>query len=416
MAYAWLANAYSQLSQPSLALEYASKAYQLRDRINEREKLGIAAAYFQATGEVAEEAQVYELLIADYPRDDVPHGSLAANYANLGQYDKALAECLQAFRLAPDNVLSFANLGGAYLNLNRLDEAKATLDQSLARKIDGEFLRGNLYLLAFLRGDTAQMEQQVAWAAGKPGDEDVLLSTQSDTEAYYGRLGKARDFSRQAVGSALRAHSRESAALWQVNAALREAELSNLVSARQGVTAALRLSAGRDVKVVSALTLARTGDLPRAKALAGELEKNYPLNTLLKLYWLPTINAAIYLTKGNSLQAIEDLKVAAPYELGQAGTFISYLYPIYVRGQAYLLAHNGTAAAAEFQKLLDRKSIVQNFVTGSLAHLEIGRAYAMAGETTRARTAYEDFFTLWKDADPDIPILRQAKREYTTLR
>jgi eukaryotic-like serine/threonine-protein kinase len=180
--------------------------------------------------------------------------------------------------------------------------------------------------------------------------------------------------------------------------------------ARQGVTAALARSPGRDVKVVAALTLARIGDVPRAKALVGELEKNYPLNTMLKLYYLPTINAAIELNTGNSSQAIVDLEAAAPYELGQAG-FINYLYPAYVRGQAYLL-HNGTAAAAEFQKLLDHRGIVGNFVTGSLAHLQIGRAYAMAGDSAKAKAAYQDFLTLWKDADPDIPILKQAKAEY----
>jgi hypothetical protein len=224
------------------------------------------------------------------------------------------------------------------------------------------------------------MEQQVAWGAGKPGDEDLLLSMQSDTDAYYGRMSKARDFSRRAVDSAVRADSKETAGSWQVNAALREAELGNAAAAKQGVAAALALSPGRDVKMAAALTLARIGEVQRARALAGELEKSYPTNTLLKLYWLPTINAAIEISKGNSSQAIADLEPAAPYELGQAGTSINYLYPAYVRGQAYLLAHNGIAAAAEFQKLLDHRGIVLNFVTGSLAHLQIGRAYAMQGE------------------------------------
>ena len=259
------------------------------------------------------------------------------------------------------------------------------------------------------------MEQQVSWGAGKPGDEDPLLSAQSDTEAYYGKLTKARDFSRRAVDSAIRADSKETAASWQVTAALREAEFGNAALARQGVAAALALSRGRHVKLLAALTLARIGDVPRAKALAEELEKSYPTNTLLKLYWLPTIHAAIELNKGDSSQPLEYLEATAPYELGAAGTFINCLYPAYVRGQAYLLANNGTAATAEFQKLVDHRGIVGNFVTGSLAHVQIGRAYVMAGDTAKAKAAYQDFFSLWKDADPDIPILKQARAEYAKL-
>ncbi len=306
------------------------------------------------------------------------------------------------------------NLAQIYLFLNRLDEAKTTFDQALAGELDGGSLRLYMYYLAFLRGDSAQMEQQAAWGAGKPGDEDRLLSAQSDTEAYYGRRSKAQDFSRRAVDSAVRADSKETAALWQANAALREAEWGDTALARQGVTAALALSPGRDVKVAAALALARIGDAPRATALVAELEKSYAANILLKLYWLPTISAAIELNKGNSSQALVYLEAAAPYEL-QAGTFINYLYPAYVRGQAYLLTHNGTAAAAEFQKLVDHRGIVGNFVTGALLHLQLGRAYAMAGDTAKAKTAYQDFFTLWKDADPDIPVLKEARAEYAKL-
>jgi eukaryotic-like serine/threonine-protein kinase len=415
MAYASLSGAYGDLGQPSLALEYATKAYQLRDRVSEREKLDISAGYFSATGEVEKAAQTYELWEANYPHDaNYTTVGLGNAYVNMGQWDKALAKYQEGMRLAP-NGISYTNLGGAYLCLNRLEEAKSTFGEALAHKLDGGLLRGEIYLLAFLQGDTAQMEQQVAWGAGKPGDEDLLLSTQSDTEAYYGRMSRARDFSRRAVDSAVRADSKETAAFWQVNAALREAELGNAATAKQGVAAALALSPGRDVKLAAALTLARIGDAPRTKALAEELEKDYPTNTMLKLYWLPTINAAAEISKGNSSQALVDLEAAAPYELGEAGTSINYLYPAYVRGQAYLLAHNGAAAAAEFQKLLDHRGIVQNFVTGSLAPLQLGRAYAMSGDTVRAKTAYQDFLALWKDADPDIPILKQAKAEYAKL-
>jgi tetratricopeptide (TPR) repeat protein len=415
MAYAELAVKYHNLNQPSLELEYASKAYQLRDRVSEGERLLISTFYFSATGELEKETQTYELWTADYPRDPVAHGNLGANYVYMGQYDKALAEQQEMLRLTPDDVVSYGDLGLTYLFLNRLDEAKACFDQAFARKLDSGSLREFIYLLGFLRGDADQMEQQVAWGAGKPGVEDALLSIQSDTEAYYGRLSKARDFSRRAVDSAVRADSKEIAASWQVNAALREAELGNPASARQGVAAALALSPGRDVKVVAALTLARSGNVVRAKVLAEDLERNYPTHTLLKLCWLPTINAAIELSKGNSTQAVELLEAAAPYELG-ATSSVNYLYPAYVRGQAYLLAHNPSAAAAEFQKMLDHRGIVANFVTGSLAHLQIGHAYAMAGDTAKAKAAYQDFLTLWKDADPDIPILKEAKAEYAKLK
>ena len=414
-AYADLANSYANLNQPSLAREYVTKAYYLRDRVTEKEKLDISAIYFGATGEVDKEVQAYAMWIAEYPRMDSPYLNLGNAYNRMGQYDKALVEQLEALRLEPDSVQIYVSLGATYLYLNRLEDAKATFDQAFARKLDGGALRGNIYLLAFLRGDTAQMQTQGAWAAGKPGDEDLLLSMQSDTEAFYGRLRKARDFSRRATDSAVRADSKETAALWQVNAALREAELGSPASARQRVMAALALSSGRDVKVVSALTLARIGDAPRAKALAEELEKNYPLSTLLKLYWLPTINAAIALSKGNCSQALVDLEATAPYELAVTETSINYLYPAYVRGQAYLGAQKGAAAAAEFQKLLDHSGIVENFVTGSLAHLQIGRAYAIAGDSIKAKVAYEDFLTLWKDADPDIPILKGAKAEYAKM-
>jgi eukaryotic-like serine/threonine-protein kinase len=415
MAYVALAAVYDNLEQPSLELEYATKAYQLRDRVTEREKLWIGLRYFLATGELDKEVETLELWTANYPRDFAPHTYLGQSFSYKGQYDKALAQYQEALRLAPDNVVEYENLGLVYVDLNRLDEARATFDQALAHKLDGGELRQFIYDPAFLRGDAAQMQEQVAWGAGKPGDEDALLSEQSDTEAYYGRMSKARDYTRRAVDSAVRADSKETAALWQVNAALREAELGNAGAARQGVAAALALSPGRDVKVVAALTLARAADASRAKLLAEELEKTYPSNTFMKLYWLPTIKAAIDVGKDNSSQALVDLEPAVPYELGLAGVFINYLYPAYVRGQAYLLVHNGTAAAAEFQKLLDHRGIVLNFVTGSLAHLQIGRAYAMTGDTAKAKVAYQDFLTLWKDADPDIPILKQANAEYARL-
>ena len=417
MAYGALAVVYRNQQEPSLALEYATKAYQLRDRVTERERLRITSDYFLATGEVGREAQTYEVWLSSYPHDPVPISGLASTYMDTGHYDKALPECQEALQLAPTHYGSYANLGIVYLALNRLDDAKATFEQAFAHKLDGDELRQNLYYLDFVLGDVTGMAEQVAWGAGKPGVEDFLLSMQSDTEAYYGRLGKARDFSRKAVDSAVRANSKETAALWRVDSALREAELGNTASAREEVTAALALSQGRDVKTAAALALARIGDSLRAKGLAEELEKNYPNNAGLKLFWLPTINAAIEVRRNNSSRALIELEAAAPYELGFQGPMQTSgtLYPAYVRGQTYLLAHNGTGAAVEFEKLLDHRGIIQNALIGALAHVQLGRAYAMAGDSDKAKAAYEDFLTLWKDADPDIPILKQAKAEYAKL-
>ena len=414
MAYAELATSYANLFQPSLAIQNATKAYELRDRASEREKLRIAATYFRITGQMERAAEAYQLWIASYPRDLVPYVRLSVTYADMGQYEMARSEYLEALRFAPNEGHLYANLGEMYIALNRLDDAKSTFDDAIARKLDDEDMHEYIYLLAFLGRDHTQMEQQLAWAAGRPGVEDELLSTQSDTEAYYGRVRSAREFSQRAVDSALRANSKEAAAYWQVNCALREAELGNLAQAREGVAAALAWSQGEQVKIVAALTLARIGD-PKAEMIAKQLKQEYPANSLLKVYWLPTIAASLALRRGNVAEAIAQLKVAEPYESGVAGTFINYLYPAYIRGQAYLMAHDGNAAAAEFQKLPDHTGIVTNFVTGSLAHLQIARAYVAAGNRDAAKTAYEDFLALWKNADPDIPLLKEARSEYAKL-
>jgi serine/threonine protein kinase/Tfp pilus assembly protein PilF len=417
VAYAVLGLSYANLNQPSLSAVNLKKAYEMRERVSEKERLRISADYYAfVTGELEKEAQTYQLWIQSYPRDDIPHGNLGANFTALGQHEKALAETQEALHLESNSVTSYGNLGQISLALNRPDDAKAMFEQALARKLDSGGLRLWMYNLAFVRGDSAQMAQQLAWGAGKPGAEDPLLATQSDTEGYYGRLTKARDYSRRAVDSAVRADSKETAALWQVDAAVREAEFGNVAAAKQDVGAALALAPGRDVKVLSALALARAGDIGRAKVMVEQLEKSDPLNTVLKLYWLPTLKAAIELHGGNSAQALLFLEAAAPYELGeppplQEGT----LYPAYLRGEAYLAAHNGTAAAAEFQKFIDHRGIIINFPLGALAHLGIARAYALSGDTAKAKAAYLDFLTLWKDADPDIPILKEAKAEYAKL-
>ena len=417
VAYAVLGLSYANLNQPSLSAENLKKAYEMRERVSEKERLRISADYYAfVTGELEKEAQTYQLWIQSYPRDDIPHDNLGANFVALGQYEKAMAETQEALRLESNSVASYGNLGQIFLALNRPDNAKAMFEQALARKLDSGGIRLWMYYLAFLRGDSAQMAQQLAWGAGKPGAEDPLLATQSDTEGYYGRLTKARDYSRRAADSAVRADSKETAALWRVEAAVREAEFGNVAAAKQDVGAALVLAPGRDVKVLSALALARSGDIVRAKVMVEQLEKSDPLNTVLKLYWLPTLKAAIELHGGNSAQAPLFLEAAAPYELGEPPPVqLGTMYPAYLRGEAYLAAHNGTAAAAEFQKFLDHRGIVINFPLGALAHLGLARAYALSGDTAKAKAAYKDFLTLWKDADPDIPILKEAKAEYAKL-
>ncbi len=415
-AYAALGVAHANLGQPSLAAESIEKAYALRDKVSEREKYRITSLYYgYVTGELAQASQVFELWAKSYPLDSVPPVSLGDLYTQLGQYEKAVTQAQEGVRLQP-SIVGYTNLSEDYLAQGRLDDARKTIEQAQANNLDGDFLHQEIYYLSFLKGDVAEMERQVAWAAGKPGTEDLLLSIQSDTEAYYGRLVKARDFSRRAVDAAARADAKEAAALWQINAAMREAEFGNGAAAKQDVASALTLAPGRDVKLLAALTLARTGETARAKAIVEELEKNYPSQTVLKVYWLPTIKGALELNANNSTQSLVFLEAAAPYELGQPAQLqLGTIYPAYIRGQAQLMAHNSAAAASEFQKFLDHRGIVLNFPLGALAHLGLARACALSGDTAKARAAYQEFFTLWKDADPDIPILKEAKAEYAKL-
>jgi predicted Zn-dependent protease len=287
----------------------------------------------------------------------------------------------------------------------------------VANHLDDPYLHLNMYYLAFLQWDGAAMQQQVSWAMGKPGTEDLLLSTQSDTEAYHGRLAKARDSSQRASDSAKSNGAKETAAIWEVNQALREAEFGDAAQARQFATAAVALAPGRDVQLLAALALARAGDAVSAQKLTDKLNSDYPLSSVLQRYWLPAIQGDIELAHGNAAKAIDVLRAASAYELGappqfQPGT----LYPVYVRGLAYLRAGNGPSAAEEFQRIIDHRGIVLNFPLGALAHVGLARAYILTGDTPKAKAAYQDFFALWKDADPDIPILKEAKAEYDKLK
>jgi eukaryotic-like serine/threonine-protein kinase len=420
MAYARLGISYSTLGQPALASENIQRAYSLRERVSERERLTISAYYFSyVTGELEKGNQNYELWIRAYPWDDVPHNNLAVNYSYQGQYDKAVAEAAESVRVNPEeSTLSRANLVVFYCLTNRLEEAKLAYQQAVARKAEHRDLHDARFAVAFLEGDTAEMDRQLDWAAGKPGMEDVLLSHQADVEAFAGHLVKAREFSRRAVESAQHADDAEEAANRQMNAALREVEFGNGAQVSSEAASALARSSTTSVRVLAALALSRAGDSDRALKIADDLQKENPLDTMINGYWLPTIRAAVEINRKNPEKAIQILEATTPYELGNPVPTLAFgatLYPVYLRGQAYLLLRQGSAAAAEFQKYVDHRSVVNSYPLGALARLGLARAYTMQGDTVKARAAYQDFLTLWKDADPDIPILKEAKAEHVKL-
>jgi len=409
----------ADLTEPGLAAENLRKAYELRDRVSEWEKLRINGAYDSfVTGELEKAAQDYDLYAQAYPRDGFPHLAGGLMHEYMGQYERAAAETSEAIRLSPRNADDYSNLMEDYMALNRLDEAKAVYHQAIDRKLDGAYLHDDMYVMAFLEDNAEEMKRQAALTVGQPGAEDVLLSAQSDTEAFYGHVGRAREFARRAVDSARHADLKETAAQWQLYSALEEAEFGNSERARREVKEGLDIASTRDAQILAALTLARAGDTARAQALAEELEKQFPLNTSLNGYWLPAIRAYLDIQRGTAAEALKVLEPASRYELGffppQSGPG-GLLYPAYVRGQAYLLLHQGKEAASEFQKLLDHRTMLGNSPLASLARLNLGRAYTLQGDSAKARAAYQDFFALWKDADPDIPVLKQAKSEYAKL-
>jgi DNA-binding winged helix-turn-helix (wHTH) protein/tetratricopeptide (TPR) repeat protein len=420
LAYARLGGTYIALGEPAQAAENIQKAFELRERVSERERFNITALfYIGVTGELEKANQTCELWARAYPRDELPHLLMGLNDEYLGRYEKAISEDLESIRLNPDVAVSYSNLMEVYEPLNRLEEAKATYRQALERRLDGPYLHTDMYVVAFLENDAAEMQRQIDLATSMPGAEDWLLSQQSDTWAFSGRLAKAREFSRRAVESAHRNDLQEVAAIWQLNAAVREVEFGNSVQAREAVEQGLRLAETRDSQVIAALVLARAGDAARAQALADSLEKRFPQNTELNGYWLPSIRAAIQLDRGNPAEALKTLEPAASYELAYPRPQLeggSLIYPAYLRGQAYLLLHRGSEAAGEFQKFIDQRAAVVNCPLGALAHLWLGRAHAVEGNAVVARASYQRFFTLWKDADPDIPILRTAKSEFAKLK
>jgi eukaryotic-like serine/threonine-protein kinase len=415
VAYAALAAGYYNLGEPGLAANNLTKAYELRDRVSERDNFDISCQYYRfVTGDLNKAAEAYKQWAQTYVRDSRPRNNLSVLYRQLGQFDKSLAEASEAVQVEPSSEVNYANLFKAYLALNRLDEARATVEQAQVKKLDSPPLRLDLSALAFLQYNAADMAHEVAWGMGKPGVEDEIISFEADSAAYVGKLARANTLTQRAMASPRSAEERDTAARHDTETALREVLFGNAAEARKAAAMALRFSAERDVEAAGAIALALAGDTLEAQRLSGDLTKRFPEDTLVQFNYLPTIHASISLVQNAAAKAIEQLQLASPYELGTLPAELS-LMPVYVRAQSYLAAHEGRAAAAEFQKILDHRGVVVTGAIGALAHLGLGRAYALEGDNARARTAYQDFFTLWKDADPDIPVLREAKSESSKL-
>jgi DNA-binding winged helix-turn-helix (wHTH) protein/tetratricopeptide (TPR) repeat protein len=416
MAYWQMSVPYTIIGESALAAESARKAFELRAGLSEREKIYIEVNYYYSIGDLTKARRSAEVGAQTYPRD-LFCSNLGSFSSVLGQYETGLKDHLQALRLVPNDPIAYRNVAFAYLLLNRVEEAEATGKEAHAKGLDSR-LAPVLYGIAFYRNDASEMARQAASPTGKADDGELLLAMQADTAAYFGHLREAREFSRQAADSAGRAGEKETAAGYYAVSALREALVGNADRAREQATLAKGRASGRDMDYGLALALAYTGEARRAQVLADDFGKRFPEDTVVQSNYLPTLRARIALLRSNPQQALDSLQAAAPYELGlPALSFYNWpnLYPVYVRGEAYLAAGKGGEAAAEFQKILDHRGIVLNEPIGALAHLQLGRAYAMQGDTAKARAAYNDFLTLWKDADTDIPILRQAKAEYTKL-
>ncbi len=417
-AYAAVGWDYDSMGQTGRAKEYFTKAFQLRDHASDRERLAITADYyFNVTGELDKTAQSVQETIQSYPSSG-PYLLLGSVYENQGLFEKAIESYRQYLRFYPDDSAPYGNLLNSLLALQRFDEALHIAREAQARKLDDLPLHDAVYAIAFLRTDTRAMTEQQRWFAGKP-EENVGLSLASDSEAYVGHLAEARELTKRSVDSAIRADSKETGAMWQEIAAQREAVFGNTSQGKQEAAQGLKLYPdSQGVEAEAALAFALAGDVGQAESLAQELNERFPLDTQMQSLWLPAVRAQLALNRKNPGRALADLEgTAPPNELGSISFVanISCLYPTYIRGEAYLAARQGTQAAAEFQKVLDHSGIVWNCWTGSLARLGLGRAYNLEGETAKAHACYQDFFRLWKDADPDIPILKQAKAEYAKL-
>ena len=415
MAYVSLGISYSNLGELALGRDNLQKGYALANRVSERERLYINSVYYNfASGELDKAKQAYQVWIQMYPRDSVA-------YADLGFVDGSLGDCAGLVEATRQSVvlnprpLGYGNLIGGYLCLNRVDEAQRAYNEAMEHGIDHYLVRQQHYILAFVQNDTATMKREVEWSAGKPGVEDLFLAMEADTVAYYGRLREADQLSQRAAESAQRNQEAETAAGWMASAAFRQALYGNSEPARRMAAAAVALSHGHDVDAVAGFALASAGDSNGAEALINQLNREFPLDTIVQDNYLPEIRAEIALQRGDPAKAVDLLQAAAPYEMGQSFLPVLNLLPIYERGRAFLQAQDGSAAAREFQKIVDHPGYILNSPLGLLAKLGLARAHALADEKDKSRTAYQDFLAIWRNADPDVRVLREAKAEYAKL-
>jgi eukaryotic-like serine/threonine-protein kinase len=411
VAYARLAQSYANTGQSALAKENMTQAFQRRERASELEKLYISTHYYEiVTGELDKSIEAYQLWKRTYPRDSIPTNNLAIDFAWTGKFDQALVEAQETIRLDPNSAFSYGVLGGAYMGLDRFAEAKAIRQKEVSLKLDAVGEHVDLYLLAFLEGDKTAMQHEADWAKGRP-DEFAMLETIAEATAASGRLQQAREIYRQAVDSAQRAKLPEDAAGIMGHQARTEAEVGNATQARELVRTALATDRSRPTLDFAGYALATAGDLAPAAAITDELTKRFPTDTLVNDVAVPSIRATVEVGRGNPGKAIELLQTATPFEFGWPARVI----PSYARGQAYLQLRQGKEAAEQFQNILSHRGICGTLVTCSLAHLGLGRARALSGDNAGARAAYQDFLALWKDADPDVPVLKEAKAEYAKL-
>jgi Tfp pilus assembly protein PilF len=411
MAYMYLGFMYGNIGEDRQAAANLTKAFELREHVSERERFMIEGAYYNnAAGDLDKARQALELVIQSYPRFWVPHDNLAGLWSTLGQWEKVASEYKEAIRLNPAAGIDYGGLVVANLSLNRLQDAEVTIKQAKAKGLETVLQGGPLYIVAFYKNDQQELAHQVALATGKPGVEDSLWGMDADTAAYYGRLANANELIVRAATSATRIEGDEAAANYYSTLALREALSGNVQAARQHAALALKHPGYRRGRYILACALAYAGENAQAETLTRELARDFPQDTIVQFASLPTLRAKLALNRRKSAEAIEILKPALPYELGEWA-----LYPAYVRGEAYLAAHQGREAVLEFQKILDHHGLVLNDTIGALAHLQIGRAYELEGDRAKAKVSYQDFLTLWKDADTDVPILKQAKAEYAKL-
>jgi eukaryotic-like serine/threonine-protein kinase len=412
VAYARIGRGYGNLGENALAIENTKQAFERRDRCSELEKLYIESHYYSiVTGEIDKELEALELWRRTYPRDSIPPNNLAVDYEAMGKFEQALPEAQEAMRLAPDSSFSYNALSVAYLGLNRLAEGKAIREEEARKKIDSALDHSELYMYAFLDGDAAGMQNQVEWAKGRLGEYDLVQAV-ADAAASSGKMGAARASYQRAVDLERQGKVEEIAAMTLAREATFEAEMGNSKAAHDDATTALSYSRGRGALVFAGRALALTGEAREAEAIAQELVRQSPTDTFVNAVAVPEIRAAVAMNQGNPGKAIELLQAATPYEFGTTTAVRSN----YLRGLAYLKLHQSKEAAAEFQKILDHPGVcIFSLPTCRLARLQLGRARVEAGDAGGARTAYQDFFALWKDADPDIPILKEAKAEYAKL-